>query len=195
LVIYFVWAFAITNTIASAAALAISIDAPLRMLLGDADKKYIPKALLKKNKRGIAINGYKMTAILVSILIIVPALGINGMNDLYNWLLNLNSIVMPMRYLWVFLAYMMLTRQLDKYKSDYMFVKNRYIGFGFGLWAFVLTAFACILGMVPKMNMAQDPSSWWFQLALNIITPIALIVLGLILPAIAKRTNKDIEEI
>jgi len=45
--------------------------------------------------------------------------------------------------------------------------------------------------MVPKMNMAQDPSSWWFQLALNIVTPIALIALGLILPAIAKRTNKD----
>ncbi|WP_334329495.1 amino acid permease [Companilactobacillus sp. HBUAS59699] len=185
----FVWAFAITNTLASAAALAISIDAPLRMLLDDADAKYIPKALSKKNKRGIAINGYYMTAALVSILIIVPALGINGMNDLYNWMLNLNSIVMPMRYLWVFLAYMLLTMQLDKYKSDYMFVKNKYVGFGFGLWTFFLTAFACIMGMVPKMNMAQDPSSWWFQLALNIATPIIFILLGLILPAIAKRTN------
>jgi len=135
-----------------------------------------------------------MTAILVSILIVVPALGINGMNDLYNWLLNLNSIVMPMRYLWVFLAFMLLSMNLDKYKSDYMFVKNKYIGFGLGLWTFFLTAFACIMGMVPKMNMAQDPSSWWFQLALNIITPIALIALGLILPAIAKRTN-EVEDI
>jgi hypothetical protein len=89
----------------------------------------------------------------------------------------------------------MLCRQLDKFKSDYMFVKNRYVGFGFGLWAFFLTAFACILGMVPKMNMATDPSSWWFQLALNIITPIALIALGLILPAIAKRTNNELDEI
>lgn len=188
----FVWAFALTNTIASAAALAISIDAPLRMLLSDADNRYIPKTLTRKNKNGIAINGYKMTAVLVSILIIVPALGINGMNDLYNWLLNLNSIVMPMRYLWVFLAYMLLTRQLDKYKSDYMFVKNKHIGFGFGLWAFFLTTIACIMGMVPKMDMATNPNSWWFQLILNIITPIIFILLGLILPAIAKRTNKNI---
>lgn len=185
----FVWAFAITNTLTSAAALAISIDAPLRMLLGDADSKFIPKALSKKNEHGVAINGYKMTAVLVSILIIVPALGINGMNDLYNWLLNLNSIVMPMRYLWVFFAFMMLSKQMDKYQSDYMFVKNKAIGFGLGLWTFFLTAFACIMGMVPKMDMAKDPSSWWFQLALNIITPLALIALGLILPAIAKRTN------
>lgn len=191
----FVWAFAITNTVASAAALAISIDAPLRMLLGDADKKFIPKNLLKKNKRGVAINGYKLTAVLVSILIIVPALGINGMNDLYNWLLNLNSIVMPMRYLWVFFAFMMLSKHIDQYQSDYMFIKNKYVGFGLGLWTFFLTAFACVLGMVPKMNMAQDPSSWWFQLALNVITPIALIALGLVLPAIAKRTNKELDEI
>lgn len=186
----FVWAFAITNTIASAAALAISIDAPLRMLLDDADKKYIPTFLSRKNKKGIAINGYKMTAILVSILIIVPALGINGMNDLYNWLLNLNSIVMPMRYLWVFFAYMLLAKQFNKFHSDYMFTHNKYVGFGFGLWTFLFTAFACILGMVPKMNMAQDPGSWWFQLILNILTPIIFILLGLILPAIAKRTNK-----
>ncbi|WP_129045481.1 amino acid permease [Companilactobacillus metriopterae] len=187
----FVWLYAITMALASATALAISIDAPLRMLLNDADKHFIPKALSKKNKNGVAVNGYIMTAILVSILIIVPAIGINGMNDLYNWMLNLNAIVMPMRYLWVFFAYMLLTRQLDKYQSEYMFVKNKYVGFGFGLWCFILTAFACILGMIPKMNQANDPSSWWFQLALNIATPIIFILLGLILPAIAKRTNKN----
>lgn len=187
----FVWLFAITNTIASAAALAISIDAPLRMLFDDADSKYIPKSLSKKNKKGVAINGYIMTAILVSILIIVPALGINGMNDLYNWLLNLNSIVMPMRYLWVFAAFMLLSWHIDKHQSDYMFVKNKYVGFGLGLWTFILTAFACIMGMVPKANMTSDASTWWFQLALNIATPIVLILLGLILPAIAKRTNDE----
>ncbi|MDO7203239.1 hypothetical protein Q5M85_02285 [Paraclostridium bifermentans] len=43
-----------------------------------------------------------MTAILVSILIVIPALGIGNTNELFNWLLKLNSVVMPMRYLWVF---------------------------------------------------------------------------------------------
>ena len=32
------------------------------------------------------------------------ALGIGNMTELYRWLLNLNSVVMPLRYLWVFLA-------------------------------------------------------------------------------------------
>lgn len=186
----FLWIFAITNTLGSATALAVSIDAPLRMLLDEADPHYIPKALSKKNKKGIAINGYKMVAVLVSILIIVPALGIKGMSNLYNWLLNLNSICMPLRYLWVFLAYILLVKKMDQYHSDYVFVKSKPIGYAFGVWTFVFTAFACILGMVPKANMYSSTSSWWFQISMNVATPIILILLGLILPLIARKTNK-----
>ncbi|RHW52279.1 amino acid permease [Bombilactobacillus bombi] len=187
---FFMWLFALANILASAAALAVSIDAPLQILLNDADSCYIPAKLSQKNQRNIPIYGYLLTGILVSILIIVPALGINGMNDLYKWLLNLNSIVMPLRYLWVFVAYMLLSRKLHKFQSDYLFIKNQTLGFIMGLWCFVFTAFACILGMVPKLSYAANPTSWWFQLALNIITPFALIALGIILPIIARRTTE-----
>jgi amino acid transporter len=183
------WLYALANILSNAAALAISIDAPLRILLNDADSQFVPKALSYKNEKGIAINGYKMTAVLVSILIIVPALGIGGMNDLYNWLMNLNSIVMPMRYLWVFAAYMLLSKQIKNFKTDYVFVKNPKVGFGFGLWCFIFTAFACILGVIPKIDFAANPTTWWFQLAMNIITPFALIALGLILPVIARKAK------
>ena len=60
----------------------------------------------------------------------------------------------------------------------------------FGLWCFLFTAFACILGMVPKFEYASDPQGWLFQLASNIVTPIVLILLGMILPAIARREKK-----
>ncbi|MFD1466035.1 amino acid permease [Lapidilactobacillus mulanensis] len=184
--------YAIANTMATIAALAVSIDAPLRILLDDADPKFVPKALRKKSSDGVPVNGYILTGILVSIIIIIPALGISGTNNLYNWLLNLNSVVMPLRYLWVFLAFMLLNKHLDKFHSDYMFVKNGKVGFAIGLWCFVFTAFACILGMVPKVVYAANPSSWWFQLALNIAMPIFLIGLGFILPAIAKRQHEEL---
>lgn len=185
------WIFAISNILSTSAALAISVDAPLRIFLNDADKNFVPASLRRKNKNGIAINGYKLTGILVSIIIIVPALGIGGMNDLYNWLMNLNSVVMPMRYLWVFVAYMLLSKQIKKFNSDYVFVKNSKIGFAFGLWCFLFTAFACILGVIPKIDYAANPTTWWFQLAMNIITPFVLIALRVIMPMIAKRQVKE----
>ncbi|TVX89852.1 amino acid permease [Paenibacillus agilis] len=177
--------YALANTLAQISALAFSIDAPLKVLLSDSDDRYVPRALLKTNKRGTPVNGYLMTAILVGILIMVPAFGIGNMNTLFNWLLDLNSIVMPLRYLFVFLAFMALMKLSDKFISDYKFVKNNKVGFAIGLWCFVFTAFACLMGMFPKVPMFT--SEWYFQFGLNIITPFALLGLGLILPIMARR--------
>lgn len=99
-----------------------------------------------------------MTGILVSILIIIPALGIGNMTELYRWLLNLNSVVMPLRYLWVFVAFMLINKQAHRFSSDYKFVKNTKLGFGIGLWC-LFTAFACILGWYQKLDYAADPKS------------------------------------
>lgn len=186
---FFLILFAISNMIAQISALMFSIDAPLKVMLAEADEKFIPKSLGKVNKYGAPINGYKLTAVLVSILIVIPALGIGDMNTLFNWLLDLNSVVMPLRYLWVFAAYMGLRTVLHKkLKPKYRFVKNSKFAYIIGLWTFVFTAFACIMGMFPK-GVAAFTKEWWFQISLNLLTPFVLLGLGLILPSIAKRKN------
>ncbi|WP_294171531.1 amino acid permease [uncultured Clostridium sp.] len=189
----FIVIYALANLLAQISALVFSIDAPLKVLLADGDRKFIPKALTKTNKHGAPINGYIMTAILVGILIIVPVLGIGDMNSLFDWLLQLNSVVMPMRYLWVFLAFIGLKKAAARYKSDYKFVKNDKFAMGIGIWCFVFTAFACIMGMFPS-SVEAFTGDWWFQVSLNIITPFVLIGLGFILPMIAKKTNGSINE-
>ena len=178
--------YAIANMLAQISALVFSIDAPLKVLIGDADKNYIPRKLTKTNKYGAPINGYAMTAILVGILIMVPALGIGDMNALFDWLLKLNSVVMPLRYLWVFLAFIMLKKLSDKFNSDYKFVKNNKVALGFGIWCFIFTAFACLMGMFPK-GVETYSGEWWFQISLTIITIVVLLGLGAILPKIAKK--------
>lgn len=184
----FIVIYALANLLAQISGLVFSIDAPLKVLLADGDKNFIPKALTKTNKYGAPINGYIMTAVLVGILIIVPALGIGDMNSLFDWLLQLNSVVMPMRYLWVFLAFIGLKKAADKYKSEYKFVKNDKFAMIIGIWCFVFTAFACIMGMFPN-NIEAFSGQWWFQVSLNVVTPFILIGLGFILPIIAKKTN------
>ena len=181
--------YALANFAAQVSALVFSIDAPLKVLLSDTDARYVPIALTKTNKNGAPINGYIMTSILVGILIIVPALGIGNFNALFTWLLKLNAVVMPMRYLWVFLAYIMLRKAIKgKFKSEYKFVKNDKFAMLIGTWCFVFTAFACILGMFPT-DVKAFSGEWIYRVGMNIGTPLVLIGLGLILPKIAKRTN------
>lgn len=184
--------YAVANSMAQVSALAFSIDAPLKILLADADPDYIPASLSKVNAKGTPVNGYLFTGILVTILIIVPSLGMGNMNELFKWLTNLNSVVMPMRYLWVFLAYMWINKYADRFQSDYKLVKNATFGYIIGLWCFLFTAFACLLGMVPKVSYAEQPKEWVFQLVLNILTPVALLALGMIMPAVARRNRKKI---
>ncbi|WP_252226553.1 amino acid permease [Clostridium sp. ZBS2] len=179
---FFVIIYAITNLIGQFAVLIISIDAPLRMLLDSADKNFIPEKMFIKNKNGAYTNGHKLILIIVSILIIVPAIGIKNVDDLVKWLVKLNAVCMPLRYLWVFIAYIALKKAGKKFNREYYFVKNNTIGIILGAWCFVFTAFACISGMY---------STDIFKLILNIITPFILIGLGIIMPYIAKKNNRQ----
>jgi amino acid transporter len=183
----FVILYAITNMIGQFAVLIISIDAPLRMLLNSGDRKYIPEKLFVRNKNGAYVNGHKLIFIIVSILIIVPAMGIGSVDELVRWLVKLNAVCMPLRYLWVFVAYIALKRTGDKFEREYYFVKNKTLGIIIGVWCFAFTTFACVGGMY-----SEDK----FQLILNIATPFILILLGFILPQFAKKnkavvTSKD----
>ena len=184
--------YALTNMVGQIAALAFSIDAPLQILLNNADEEFVPSWLRKRTSKGVLINGYILTGILVSFLIILPIFGIKEIDGLVKWMTNLNSIVMPMRYLWVFVAYMLLNKAWKKYKdAEYKFTKNPKVGFAIGAWCFLFTAFACILGIVPKVDYAADPAGWRFSLMTNILTPIILISLGVILPILAKREKRQ----
>ena len=178
---FFVIAYALTNLVGQFSVMVLSIDAPLRMLLESADRTYIPERLLKKNEKGVYVNGQKLIGVIASVLIVVPAFGIRNVDALVRWLVKVNSVCMPLRYLWVFVAYIALKRGGEKFPAVYRFVRNKEIGIAIGLWCFVFTAFACLTGIY-----SEDP----FQLVLNIVTPFVLVGLGFIMPMIANRERR-----
>ena len=173
--------YAIAYFIGQVSVIIISIDAPLRMLLDSADTSYIPHRLLKKNKYGVYTNGYLLIAVIVTVLIVLPVFGIGSVNDIVKYLIRLNAICMPLRYLWVFAAYIALRRLGNRYRPAYRFVRSRMFGIAAGIWCFALTAYSCISGI---LNV-ESP----FQLIMNILTPFILVGLGVILPLIARKSN------
>ena len=175
--------YALCNMIGQFSTLVLSIDAPLRMLLDNEDaRQFIPQQLLKKNKYGAYINGIWMVVALSGSIILIQILGGQGAAGVLTQLNKLNSVSLPMRYLWVFLAYIGLRRAMDRFPAEYRFVKNQTIAKFFGFWCFFVTAACCLLGVY-----STDP----FTLILNIVTPCVLVALGLILPTIAKRQKAN----
>ena len=169
--------YAACNAIGQFSTLVLSIDAPLRMLLDNEDaRQFVPTKLLKKNQHGAYINGIFMVAGLSGSILIQSF--VPGAAAVLTQLNKLNSVTMPLRYLWVFVAYIALRKAADKFHPEYRFVKNQGIALTAGIWCFVVTAFCCIFGMYVE----GDPAST----ALNVITPFVLNALGLILPIIKK---------
>lgn len=170
--------YAACNAIGQFSTLVLSIDAPLRMLLDNEDaRQFVPTKLLKKNQHGAYINGIFMVAGLSGSIILIQSF-VPGAAAVLTQLNKLNSVTMPLRYLWVFIAYIALRKAADKFHPEYRFVKNQGIALTAGIWCFVVTAFCCIFGMYVE----GDPAST----ALNVITPFVLTALGLILPIIKK---------
>ena len=184
--------YAITNMISKIAVLCIYIDAPIKMFLADTDKKLIPPRLAKVNKNGIPINGYWLTAFLASILILLPALGIGDVNELFNMMMKLIAVAIPCTSLWVFVAYMALKRshKITVDQSAYKFTSNRTFGFLIGLFCFCYTIYACFIGMFP-VGPEKFSSEWIFELTLNILTPVLLTAFGFVAMKIAEYRNSN----
>lgn len=178
---FFLVVYALCNLIGQFSILILSIDAPLRMLLdNEKNHEFIPTALRKKNKYDAYTNGIWMVVVLAGLIIVIQMV-MPGAAAVLQQLTRLNSVCMPLRYLWVFVAYIALRKHYHSIDADYRFVKNQKVAYFFGSWCFVITAACCLLGMYNA-----DPMT----MALNIITPIVLTALGLILPIIAKKEKK-----
>ena len=177
--------YAACNAIGQFSTLVLSIDAPLRMLLdSESSRQFVPSGLLKQNKKGAYVNGIKMVVILSGSIILIQSL-VPGAASVLAQLNKLNSVTMPLRYMWVFVAYLALQRCLEQYKPDYRFTKNKSLAYLAGAWCFFVTGICCLMGMYVEGDIGST--------LLNIITPLVLVALGLILPELKKMEVKKQE--
>lgn len=180
--------YALISVTYMSALLAVLLDAMTRMLISDTGEKYMPKALLKKNERGLPVNGYLLTAGLSAFILILPIFGLKNINLIFDWLLQLNGIISPFVTCWIFYAFMQIRKNSQKYKAEYVFIKNDKIAYLVGFWCLAITFAASIFGMIPQ----GDPSTfeWKYTLAINILAPTVLIGLGGVMPWLASRERK-----
>ncbi|MFT8361957.1 MAG: amino acid permease [Sporolactobacillus sp.] len=185
------YAYSIANVLAQLSVLVVLIDANSRILVSDTDRHYIPRALFKTNDRGTPVNVYSLTTILVSFINIIPIFGISDMNNVYNWLLNLNAIIQPLTCIWIFYAFMQIRKKTSGFTSAYVFVADHRIARGIAAWLIFATVIACFFSLFPAVKVYS--ATWWYELGLNLFSPLLLVGLGFIMPGIARRQRETIE--
>ena len=184
----FLYMFIITQAVYMMAQLAILVDAGTRMFLSDTAKQYLPSKLTKLDKNGLPINGYWLTTGICTAILVMSAT-LPNINSIFNQLLNLNGIVSPFATCFVFASYIYTRDHQDKYPSEFVYVKNPKLGSLVGWWCFLITfIFACF--SVFQVDETPGSVAYWHTIALNLIEPALMLLLGLLLPLIAKRERE-----
>ncbi|KRM98824.1 APC family permease [Loigolactobacillus rennini] len=182
--------FAITQAIYMCAQLAVLLDAGTRVFLGDISKKYMPKQLAKLNADGLPINGYWMTTAICAVIMFLGGL-LPEINDIFNWLLNLNGIVSPFATCFVFWAFMLVRLHSQQYPTPaYTYIKSDRLGFLVGVWMFTITFFAAAAAFFPT-DAQPGTQLWTDSLIMNIVATIGLCAIGVIMPIIARRQREN----
>ena len=83
--------------------------------------------------------------------------------------------------MWVFVAYFALRYGKEELDRHYRFTKNRGVGLFFGAWCFLVVLVCSVMGM-------YSPDA--FTMFLNIITPVVMVLLGLIFPIIRRKQDE-----
>ncbi|KRL98490.1 amino acid permease [Liquorilactobacillus satsumensis DSM 16230 = JCM 12392] len=185
----FMYLFAWTEVIYLAALLAVLLDAMTRMLISDTGEKFMPRFLRRTNHAGLPINGYLLTCLLSGFILFLGVF-LPNMNDIFNWLLNLNGIISPGVTCWIFYAFMRVRKNSAVYPAAYVFIKNDRLAWWIGLWALTVTAVATVFGIAPQ-DVPAFSKLWWHELLINLIAIGVLIGLGMLLPLITKREKRD----
>ncbi|WP_225049004.1 APC family permease [Lacticaseibacillus kribbianus] len=176
--------FTATQLMYDLAQLAILLDASTRIFLSDTNKKFLPKQLTKMNADGLPINGYWLTTAICGTIMALGGL-LPRINDIFNWLLDLNGIVSPFATCFLFWAFMGARRHSERFpKPDYTYIKSDKLGFVVGLWMFLVTFALAVLGFFPTDANAR---TFTLMLILNIAVPVGMIILGFTMPWLAKR--------
>jgi hypothetical protein len=111
-------------------------------------------------------------------------------NDIFNWLLNLNGIVSPASTLFLFWAYIMVRKHNDKFKGgEYVYMKHRWAGLTVGWWMFGITALLALLGFFP-VDAVFGTTKWTMEIIMNLGVTAAMVVLGFLMPWIARRQRE-----
>lgn len=178
------YVFAVVQSFFMLAQLAVLIDAASRVFAGDVNQKYMPTWLTKTNKNGRPVHSYTLTAGIALVLLLLSGT-LPDINSIYNWLLNLNGIVSPYKTCLVFVAFIAVRWQQDKFSSDYIFIKNRTGALLVGFWCFLFTFVCATMGFIPQ-NSHFGTKQFTHELMMNFFFVFLIFGMGVILPFLRK---------
>ncbi|NWO12331.1 MAG: amino acid permease [Virgibacillus sp.] len=129
--------------------LVIWTAAPVKILFSEIPEGIFGKWVAKTNHEGNPTNALTLQAIVVTILLVIPALGIGSVNSLLKTLINMTAATSLIPVLFLLIAYIMFRVKKDNHPRTFK-VGTRTTGIVMGVMLLVFFLFAFFVSTFPS---------------------------------------------
>lgn len=161
----------------SLGSLALWTAAPVKVFFSEIPEGVFGKWLVRTNNEGNPTNALIVQGIIVTILLIIPALGIGDMDSFLETLINMTASTSLLPVLFILIAYIGLRLKKDDMPRDFKF-GNRTFGLTAGIFLLLVFIFIFFMSTVPDPSLiAQELNG---KLPKGIASPIGTLIYNLL---------------
>ena len=135
--------------LASAGSLVLWASAPVKIFFSETPKGILPEKITKLTDDGTPVNALYLQAIVVTILLIIPGLGIGEVDSLLKFLINMTAATSLLPVLFFLIAYIVFRVKYDNTERSFKLSKNPMIGVLFGVLLLILFAITFVTSIIP----------------------------------------------
>ncbi len=141
--------------LSSLGSLVIWTVAPVKILFSEIPEGIFGKWIAETDDRGNPKNALLVQAVVVTILLIVPALGIGSLDSFLSTLINMTAATSLIPVLFLFVSYIALRYKKDYIKREFK-LGNRKTGIAIGIMLLLLFLFTFVISIIPEPKVIMD---------------------------------------
>ena len=139
----------------SIGSIVIWTAAPVKVLFSEIPKGIFGGWITKTDNQGNPTNALYVQAIIVTVLLLIPALGIGSVDSLLETLINMTAATSLIPVLFFLIAYIVLRVKKDDMKRDFK-LGSRKVGIVVGILLLILFSLSFIISTIPEPKIILD---------------------------------------
>lgn len=138
--------------ITNVGSLVLWTAAPVKIFFSEIPEGVLGKWIVKTNKEGNPINALILQGVVVSLLLLIPALGVANIDAFLEFVINMTAATSLLPVIFILAAYIYMRVKQDDRKRSYK-MGNRLFGIVTGWFLMALFGFVFIMSTVPEPSL------------------------------------------
>ncbi|MBU3160015.1 amino acid permease [Clostridium frigoris] len=185
----FVRIYAFILTVSSIAAFVVWLESPIRAMFSEVPIGTFPEFLTKKREDGTLVNALWIQCIILCVLIIVPLIGLNSIDTLFNTLTTLSGLCLAIPYIVLAAAYLVF--RLKGNVPPFVMLKSKAAVMVASIVVFILGILAFFGAGWGNIAGAKNFSEAIVPILKNYGGPVAFIIFGFFISYLTKTFSKS----